>query len=94
MRESARACGAIVLEIKHHSFGETAGITGVAILAESHIRVHTWPEINDLALDVFVCGNCDPYRAVPILRATFEPQGKRIREIRRGTEDIGHFVSL
>lgn len=84
MRDAANACGATVLEIKLHSFGEDSGITGVAILAESHISIHTWPEIDYVALDIFVCGVCDPYRAVPPLRALFEPRKEHIREFLRG----------
>jgi S-adenosylmethionine decarboxylase len=71
MRDAAGACGATVLEIKLHSFGRDAGITGVAILAESHISVHTWPETGYVAIDVFMCGRCDPHKAVPVLEAAF-----------------------
>ena len=63
LTEAALACGATVLEVKLHSFGENCGITGVAILAESHITIHTWPEINYAALDIFVCGSCDASKA-------------------------------
>lgn len=84
MRDAATACGATVLEIKLHSFGEDAGITGVAILAESHISIHTWPEINYIALDVFVCGTCDPHQALAVLREVFEPQRERVQEFQRG----------
>jgi S-adenosylmethionine decarboxylase len=84
MRDAATACGATVLEIKLHSFGEDAGITGVAILAESHISIHTWPEINYIALDVFVCGTCDPRQALTVLRSAFEPQRERVQEFQRG----------
>lgn len=86
MRDAATACGATVLEIKLHSFGEDAGITGVAILAESHISIHTWPEINYIALDVFVCGTCDPHQALTVLRAVFKPKKECIMEYVRGTQ--------
>lgn len=86
MRDAATACGATVLEIKLHSFGEDAGITGVAILAESHISIHTWPEINYIALDVFVCGTCDPHQALTVLRSTFEPKKEAISEYTRGIQ--------
>lgn len=84
MRDAATACGATVLEIKLHSFGEEAGITGVAILAESHISIHTWPEIGYAALDVFMCGACNPHRTLPVLRAIFEPHKEKISEHLRG----------
>ncbi len=83
MRDAAATCGATVLDIKLHSFGENAGITGVAILAESHISIHTWPEIGYAALDVFMCGTCNPHKALPVLRSTFEPYKEKISEHRR-----------
>ena len=46
-----------------HGFGSGAGVTGVALLAESHITVHTWPERGYAAFDVFMCGACDPEAA-------------------------------
>jgi len=84
MRQAAMACGATVLDVKLHSFGANAGITGVAILAESHISIHTWPEIGYVALDVFVCGSCDPHQALPVFRETFQPQREKILACRRG----------
>jgi S-adenosylmethionine decarboxylase len=85
MRDAAAACDATVLEIKLHAFGENAGVTGVALLAESHISIHTWPEIGYAALDVFVCGACDPHLALPVLRSTFQPQTEGIYEhVRHG----------
>ena len=84
LHDAAIACGATVLDIKLHSFGEGAGITGVAILAESHISIHTWPEIDYVALDVFVCGTCDPHKALAILRTAFKPKKEKILEISRG----------
>ena len=84
LKKAAEACGASVLKIILHSFGERAGITGIAVLAESHISIHTWPEIKYIALDVFVCGGCDPYKAVPVLRKCFEPRKMKVTEHYRG----------
>ena len=84
MRDAATACGASIIEIKLHEFGKDAGITGVAILAESHISIHTWPEINYIALDVFVCGNCDPSLALAVLKASFKPKKVKVSEHHRG----------
>jgi S-adenosylmethionine decarboxylase len=88
MRDAANACGATVLDVILHSFGDNAGITGVAILAESHISIHTWPEINYVALDVFVCGACDPHKALNVLRSTFEPQREHVQEFHRGKMEM------
>jgi len=56
LRAAAAAAHAHVLAVHLHHFGEGMGITGVAMLAESHISVHTWPETGDAAVDLFVCG--------------------------------------
>jgi S-adenosylmethionine decarboxylase len=56
LREAAQACGATLIETKLHQFGDRGGVTGVALLAESHISIHTWPESGYAALDIFVCG--------------------------------------
>jgi S-adenosylmethionine decarboxylase len=86
LRKAAEACGAMILDIKLHSFGEGGGVTGVALLAESHISIHTWPETGFIALDVFMCGNCDARKAVEPLKELFQPQKMNIREYRRGAE--------
>lgn len=84
MRDAARACGATVLNVMLHSFGEDSGVTGVAMLAESHISIHTWPELDYVALDVFVCGACDPYLALDTLREHFAPVREEVSARRRG----------
>ena len=62
--DGAKKSGATVLSDHFHHFGEGYGITGVIVLAESHISIHTWPEKNYAAIDVFMCGTCDPEIAV------------------------------
>lgn len=84
MRKAAAVCGATVLEIKLHSFGENAGITGVAILAESHISIHTWPETGYVAIDVFMCGRCDPNKAVAVFEAALEAKESKVTAHQRG----------
>lgn len=82
--QAALACGAQVLEVKLHAFGEKSGVTGVALLAESHISIHTWPERDYAALDIFMCGQCNPRLALPVLEALFRPVHVKVMEIRRG----------
>lgn len=84
MRETAKMCGATILEVKLHEFGVGAGVTGVAILAESHISIHTWPENDFMALDVFMCGNADAQRAISLLLSIFKPKTWNIHTHKRG----------
>jgi len=61
------------------------GITGVVLLAESHITLHSWPEINYLAIDIFTCGDKTfPYRALDYLKKKFKPKKTKIKKIKRG----------
>lgn len=62
--DACKASGATVLHSNFHGFGEGCGVTGVVILSESHASVHTWPEYGYAAVDVFMCGICDPNVAV------------------------------
>lgn len=82
-RDCVDACGATLLHIHTHKFSPQ-GVSGVAVLAESHISVHTWPEIGYGAFDVFMCGDAQPWRAVDILRDAFNAQDMRVSELLRG----------
>ena len=84
LRESARVSGATVLHCHLHHFQPNGGISGVLVLAESHISIHSWPERGYAALDVFMCGDCDPYLAIPVLKAAFAPQFVTLSENKRG----------
>lgn len=85
LRRAAEAAEAQVLDVRLHAFGAAGGVTGVALLAESHISIHTWPEHGYAAVDVFVCGACAPRAAVPVLEAAFAPVRLRCTEHQRGT---------
>lgn len=74
LRKAIKVCGATLLHIHLHHFGEGYGVSGVAVLAESHISVHTWPERDFAAFDVFMCGDCDPELALPVLQKYFNPE--------------------
>ncbi len=53
---AAQAAKATLLDVRLHHFGGGNGVTGVALLAESHISIHTWPEWDLAAIDIFTCG--------------------------------------
>ncbi|MBF0522525.1 MAG: adenosylmethionine decarboxylase [Candidatus Omnitrophica bacterium] len=61
------------------------GMTGVLVLAESHIAIHTWPEHQYIAIDLFTCGkDTQPIRAMEYLKKILKPKKAVIRHIRRG----------
>ena len=84
MREIVKDCGATLLHIHLHHFTPSGGISGVAVLAESHISVHTWPERDYAAFDVFMCGDAKPENAIPVLKRAFFPKRLEVYEELRG----------
>jgi S-adenosylmethionine decarboxylase len=82
--EAVEAAGATLLHIHLHHFSPGGGVSGVAVLAESHISIHTWPEQAFAALDVFMCGRCDPHDTIPVLQRAFEPEAIEVQNILRG----------
>lgn len=84
LRQASAAAGATLLNIDLHRFAPSGGITGVAVLAESHISIHTWPERAYAAVDVFMCGGAEPHRAINVLRSAFEPGVFTVSEHKRG----------
>ena len=83
-REAALAAGATILHSHFHHFSPEGGVSGVVVLAESHISIHTWPERDFAAVDIFMCGACDPYKSLPVLKAAFQPASIHLGEQRRG----------
>ncbi len=84
MRKCVEVCGATLLHIHLHHFQPNGGISGVAVLAESHISVHTWPERDYAAFDVFMCGNSKPELAVGILAEAFSATEVKSDRLLRG----------
>ncbi|MEX5565343.1 adenosylmethionine decarboxylase [Pseudophaeobacter sp. 1A16562] len=91
-RKCVEVCGATLLHIHTHKFSPQ-GVSGVAVLAESHISVHTWPEIGYGAFDVFMCGDAEPWRAVGVLKEAFSTDQVEVRELLRGEELIAKEVA-
>jgi S-adenosylmethionine decarboxylase len=84
LRQCVKRCAATLLHIHLHHFKPNGGISGVAVLAESHISVHTWPERDFAAFDIFMCGHAQPEEAIAILKRAFSPKTMQITENLRG----------
>lgn len=83
LKKCIDAAGATLLHIHLHP-NESGGVSGVAVLAESHISIHTWPKQHYAALDVLMCGNARPERCIEVLLEAFTPRRVAIEELLRG----------
>lgn len=93
LREAVDVAGATLLHMHLHHFTPNGGISGVAVLAESHISIHSWPERRYAALDVFMCGDAQPDLVVPVLRRAFRPSRVRVSDLYRGEDDSAQLLS-
>jgi len=84
LRGAAKAANSNPLQLSIYKF-KPRGITGVILLAESHIAVHTWPEIGYIAIDIFTCGKkARPQKALKFFENYLEPKKMDVNEIKRG----------
>ena len=84
LQEAATAAGATVLGDSFHQF-EPQGVSGVVIIAESHLFIHTWPEYGYAAVDIFTCGDStQPQDAAGMLVKQLGSQNHSVIELRRG----------
>jgi len=82
--KSVKEAKSTPLEVIIHKFSPQ-GLTGVVLLAESHIALHSWPELNYLAIDIFTCGDfAKPKKALQYFKKVFRPKKVEIRELKRG----------
>lgn len=84
LEDGSKAAKATVIHSFYHHFGDGQGVSGVTILAESHVSIHTWPEAQYAAIDVFMCGIADPNICVNVLKQKFNPQKVAIQSVMRG----------
>lgn len=84
--QAAKSAGATVLSSDFHIFTPNNGVSGVIVLAESHISIHTWPERNFAAVDVFMCGDAQPMKTIETLKQAFRPERIGLQEIKRGLQ--------
>src|ERR1043165_4815846 len=88
LREMVQALDVNLLDLKVYPFSPV-GVTGMAIVSESHLVIHTWPEYGYAAVDVFTCGAPrDPQDAIAVLRHYFQPERIGVMEINRGQVDL------
>ena len=75
--------GATLIDLCVHQFSPH-GVTATATLAESHIAIHTWPELGYFAADLFFCGDGNPHKAIEILQTALQAKQMKLIEIERG----------
>lgn len=83
LRAAAAEIGARVIAASFHAFAPH-GVTGMLLLEESHLSVHTWPEHGYAAVDLFTCGVADPARALPLLRTALSATQLQCLTVSRG----------
>jgi S-adenosylmethionine decarboxylase len=87
LRDMVDALDVTLLDLKVYPFSPV-GVTGMAIVSESHLVIHTWPELGYAAVDLFTCGvRRDPEAAVAVLRRYYEPEHVQVLEMVRGQLD-------
>lgn len=84
MNAAARACGATVVTSNFHRF-EPWGVSGVVVISESHLAIHTWPEYRYASVDLFTCGgDVDPSVALEYLKEKFGAREVEVNKLYRG----------
>ncbi len=87
MVDAALEAGAEVREVVFHKFSPQ-GVSGVVVISESHLTIHTWPELSYAAVDVFTCGDrVDPWDACRCLAAKMQAAQLEATEIQRGNKN-------
>jgi len=87
MIDAALECGATIVQKCFHMFNPY-GVSGVVIISESHLAIHTWPELGYAAVDLFTCGSsCDPMVAYEFLKKKFNSRVANYTELKRGIID-------
>ena len=91
LREMVAALDVNLLDLRVYPFSPV-GVTGMAIVSESHLVIHTWPEYGYAAVDIFTCGAPrDPQDAVQVLRRLFLPERIGVMEINRGQFELPEY---
>ena len=84
MAQAAEVAGATVLKTAFQNFNPQ-GVSGVVVIAESHLTIHSWPEYGYAAVDIFTCGTkVDPWKAASFLKQELEALDIQIKDFERG----------
>ena len=84
MNEAVRESGATIVRSVFHRYAPQ-GVSGVVVIAESHISIHTWPEYGYAAVDFFTCGEtADPYKSYEYMKKMLKCREASVNELRRG----------
>jgi S-adenosylmethionine decarboxylase proenzyme len=84
MVKAAAATGATIVGEYFHHFSPH-GVSGVVVIAESHLAIHTWPEYGYAAVDLFTCGDdIDPYKGFGVLQEALGAERSEVEEVFRG----------
>lgn len=94
---AAKEANADILQTAFHHFAPD-GVSGVVVIAESHLSIHTWPEFGYAAMDIYTCGEkTEPWKACRYAAAEFHAKQMLTTEVRRGIADeagiFSHLVS-
>jgi S-adenosylmethionine decarboxylase len=81
--EAARRTGATILHCHFHQF-DPHGVTGLILIAQSHLSIHTWSEDSYAAVDLFTYSHMDPDAAIEYIRGYLRPIRERITDLKRG----------
>ncbi|MEJ2636097.1 MAG: adenosylmethionine decarboxylase [Calditrichia bacterium] len=88
MKRAAIECGATIVNSVFHTFNPH-GVSGVVVIAESHLAIHTWPEYGYAAVDVFTCGDTvDPWIATRALKEYLKSNAIKTVELNRGELEL------
>jgi len=91
LQQAAKEANATVISSSFRTF-EPFGVSGVVIVAESHLAIHTWPEYGFAAVDFFTCGDTsNPWKAHEYLKTVLKPSHTEEKEVLRGVLEIERF---
>jgi S-adenosylmethionine decarboxylase proenzyme len=93
LRRAAKAAGATVVASVFHPFSPQ-GITGVVVVEESHLSIHTWPEHGYAAVDFYTCGDCHPERAHEYLKRELGAESAEVMVVMRGLDTPGGSINI